>query len=142
MQGGPNHDNTTNFGDSSLLYVHPDGSAELQFTSWYWVMGHVSRFARPGSVRVAATGPGFASTPAEYDAIRAFTLGQSSNGSLPLVAAAFVAPDGATASVVVLNAGDQALDFKLADAQEGGSPLRAARASIPAHSIQTYSFAL
>lgn len=104
------------------------------------MIGHLSRFARPGAVRVDAQGPGFAVTPADYDAIRAYTLGQSSNGSLPLVASAFVAPGNAYAAVVVLNAGDNEKEFKLADAQAGG--VRAALTSIPAHSIQTYTFAL
>ena len=104
-------------------------------------MGHLSRFARPGSRRVDAGGAGFAATAADYDAIRAYTLGQRSNGSLPLVASAFVAPDSASASVVVLNAGDQAQSFKLADTLSGGD-LRASLASIQAHSIQTYTYAL
>lgn len=140
-QGGPNHDNTTNFGDSSLLHVFPDGSAALEFTSWYWVMGHLSRFARPGALRVDASGPGFAASPTDYDAIRAYTLGQSTNGTLPLVASAFVAPGGDYASVVVLNAGDSPLKFKLADSQSGGG-VRATQAAIPARSIQTYTFAV
>ena len=140
-KGGPNHDNTTNFGDSSLLHVFPDGSAALEFTSWYWVMGHLSRFARPGALRVDASGPGFAASPADYDAIRAYTLGQSTNGTLPLVASAFVAPGGDYASVVVLNAGNTSLKFKLADLQSGGG-VRATQAAIPARSIQTYTFAV
>jgi hypothetical protein len=143
LQGGPNHDNTTNFGDSSLLDVQADGSARLRFTPWYYVMGHVSRFARPGAHRVTASGAGFAASASDYDAVRAFTLGQSSNGSLPLVATAFVAPDGRSASVVVLNAGDAPLTFKLLDLASGPSGTdRAASASIPANSMQTYTWAL
>jgi len=140
-RGGPNHDNTTNFGDPVLFEYNATGSQRLQYLSSYYIIGHVSRFARPGAVRVDAGGAGVAAAFKEYDAVRAHALGQSSNGTLPLVTAAFVAPDGATASVVVLNPSDAPVAFKLRDVGAGAGP-RAAQAVIPAHAIQTYTYAL
>jgi|EP01043_Picozoa_sp_COSAG02_P024199 hypothetical protein len=54
---------------------------------------------------------------------------------LKLLATGFIDKDGATASIVVANPNDTPTGFKLADGTG-----RAAKASIPAKAIQTYSW--
>jgi hypothetical protein len=54
---------------------------------------------------------------------------------LKLLATGFIDKDGTTASIVVANPNDKPTDFKLADGTG-----RAAKASIPAKAIQTYSW--
>jgi hypothetical protein len=54
---------------------------------------------------------------------------------LKLLATAFLDKGGATASIVVANPNDEPLDFKLADGTG-----RAAKATIPAKAIQTYTW--
>ena len=71
--GGPNHDNTTNFGDPILFEYNRTGSQRLVFQPSYWVLGHISRFARPGATVINVTaGPGVAVTNADYEAVRAY----------------------------------------------------------------------
>jgi hypothetical protein len=68
---GPNHDNTTNFGDPLLFEYNATGTQRLVFQPSYWVLGHLSRFARPGATIVNITaGPGVAATNADYEAVR------------------------------------------------------------------------
>lgn len=142
IEGGPNHDGTRDFGNSGVLRVEADGSAAILKQSWYWVMGHVSRFARPGAVALPATGAGVAATLGDYDAVRAYALGTRPGGDagLPLVASAFLSPDGTTVSVVVLNPSGADVHFKLADVEGGHGTPRAAPAVAPAHSLQTYTY--
>ena len=71
--GGPNHDNTTNFGDPLLFEYNRTGSQRLVFQPSYWVLGHISRFARPGATVINITaGDGVAVTDADYEAVRAY----------------------------------------------------------------------
>ena len=137
--GGPNHDNTTNFGDSVLLQYDADGSQSLIFLDSYWVIGHLSKFARPGASVVTMSGSGAAATPADYDAIRSVALGQSSNASLPLMAIAFTAPGAASASCVVANPNAAPRTFKLVDA-DAALGAQAVIATLPPHSIATYTW--
>jgi glucosylceramidase len=138
--GGPNHDHTTDFGDPLLLQFNASGAQAVVYTPSYWIIGHFSRFARPGSARIATSGAGLASTNADYNEVRAFALGKNAT-SLPLMAASFLSADASTVSVVVANANDYAVDFMLRDAVGANGQPRAAHASIPALAIQTYSFA-
>lgn len=139
MEGGPNHDNTTNFGNSGILYVDADGTGSILYQSWYWVMGHVSRYFRPGSTRVSTRGAGVASMPEDYDAVRAYVQGQrpAKDVGLPLVSSAVVSADGTTVSVVVMNPSSSDVTYKLRDMAGPGSTPRAAQVFIPAHSLQT-----
>lgn len=122
-QGGPNH--LGNYCDAPMmadaeekrLYVHPQ----------YYYVGHFSKYIPPGSKRIQSSVTGSNSYGGP---IRAYG---SCGGEDGLEATAFQLPDGRVA-VVVLNCGDEAVDFKLKDGD------RAVRASIPAHSIQTYVF--
>lgn len=138
--GGPNHDGTTHFGDPVLFEFNATGTQRLVFQSSYWIIGHISRFARPGARLVASGGAGVAATAAEYDDVRAYAVGQAPS-TQHLLAAAFVSPDGVTASAVVANPTDAAVLFKLLDADAKGGP-RAAHASLPPHSIGTFSWAI
>lgn len=133
----PISDNTTTFGDPVLLEYNASGTQRIMKQSSYWIIGHTSRVAHPGSHRVASGGAGIAATPAEYDAVRAAALGQPHATPLPLLATAFLSTDGATVSAVVVNPTDAAVAFKLRDA----AGARATHASIPAHAIQTYTWA-
>lgn len=135
-RGGPNHDNTTSFGDPLLFEYNTTGTQRLVKQSSYWIIGHVSRYASPGSHRVTSGGAGVASTAAEYDDVRASALGQHHTAPLKLLASAFLSSDGATVSTVVVNPTDAAVDFKLRDVVGA----RAAHASIPPHSVQTYTW--
>eukprot|EP01047_Picozoa_sp_COSAG01_P023063 COSAG01_NODE_1389_length_10493_cov_12.367414_13_plen_133_part_00 len=125
-------------GDPLLFNFDKNGSQQLVFQPSYWVLGHLSRFARPGATVVKSGGEGVASTSADYEAIRAYYMDKETThvSGLKLLATAFVSKDGATAHVVVANANDEPVPFKLSD---GG---RAAKASIPAKAIQTYSWPL
>ena len=138
--GGPNHDNTTSFGDPLLFEFDKNGTQRLVFQPSYWVLGHFSRFARPGATIVVSGGQGVASDEADYEAVRAYAV----NGHIPanatktglkLLTVAFKSPDGATAGVVVANPNDETLAFKLSDGTG-----RATNTSIPAKAVQTYTW--
>ena len=90
-------------------------------------------------MRVAATGPGFASTIADYEAVRATVVNNAAPpaGGLPLVASAFVDDAAGVASIVVLNAGSVDVAFKLTDATLG-----AANVTVAARSIASYRWLL
>jgi glucosylceramidase len=138
-RGGPNHDNTTSFGDTVLLEFNASGTQRLIFQPPYFIVGHVSRFARRGAVLVSSGGPGFASDSADWEAVRAYAIGKGAGpeSGLKLLAVAFRSADGKSISVVVANPNDgPALSFKLADGTG-----RAAAASIPGKAIQTYTWA-
>jgi len=82
-------------------------NGKLVLTPPYWYIGHFSKFIRPGARRVGAT---------------------SSRSAL--LTTAFVNTDG-TLAIVVMNPGDAAVDYNLFVGT------REAKASIPAHAIQT-----
>ena len=138
--GGPNHDFTRSFGDPVLFEFNASGTQRLIMLPSYWVIGQISRFARPGSRLVPSGGAGTAASAADYDDVRAYSLSQKDSTDF-LLSVAFVSPDGATASVVVANPTNDVADFKLLDSDAPGGA-RAARASLPAHSIATFSWAL
>ena len=135
--GGPNHDFTRSFGDPVLFEYNASGSQRLVFQSSYWIIGHVSKFARPGARVIASGGAGTAASAADYDDVRAYSLKQKPWTDF-LLSVAFVAPDGKTVSTVVANPTNATADFKLLDS-EGA---RAAHASLPAHSIATFTWSL
>jgi hypothetical protein len=136
-RGGPNHDNTTDFGDPLLFDFDASGSQQLLRQPSYYVIGQLSRYVRPGSTVLACGGSGTASSPADYEALRLYATGQPAQASgLPLLASAFLSADGQEVIVVVANANDEQVHFKLADGTG-----RAAQAAIPAKAVQTYSWA-
>jgi len=102
-RGGPNH-----VGNFCFAAVHADTrTGSLVYTPSFWVLGHFSKFVRPGARRVEAT---------------------SSHSSLQ--ATAFRNEDGRLA-VVVMNATDRAITYRVfVDRLE-------ATVAIPAHGIQT-----
>jgi glucosylceramidase len=105
-QGGPNH-----VGNFCFAPVHADTrTGELIYTNSYYYIGHISKFARPGARRIAA-----------------------SPSRSALLSTAFVNPDGKV-SVVVMNRGEQKVDYFLWVAGNA-----AAVSSLP-HSIQTLVF--
>jgi len=137
---GPNHVNDTHAGDPLLFEYNATGTQRLIKNPSYWVIGHVSRYARPGDFVVSSGGVGVASSELDYDAIRIYALNPPLPGlGLPLMAVASITADGTTVSVVVANCNAYDVAFKLRDAAGG---LRSANATIPAHSIQTYSYAV
>jgi len=121
--GGPNH--VDNVCDSAVqvnlskgeVYKHPQ----------YYYIGHFSRFLLPGSLQLATEVKNSQSYQGE---LRAYGTCSADDG---VEAVAAKRPDGQIA-VVVLNCGDNAVDFKL---QHGEL---AAKLSLPAHGIQTYMF--
>jgi glucosylceramidase len=102
-RGGPNH--VGNYCTAPIIADTRTGA--LTYMNSFQYIGHFSRFIRPGARRIVA----------------------SSNWD-PLLATAFVNPDGKIA-VVVMNTSDQSIDFQAW--MEG----RAVRTSCPAHSIIT-----
>ena len=166
--GGPNHDNTTHFGDGVLFEFNATGSQRLILQSSYWVrplapkgtrripkpvfltrppsrphpqiQGHFSRAMRPGSFVVNTAGF-TADTYADFEAIRNRTVACRGRdcgdaAGFPLMSVGFADPAAQEAGVVVANVNAQPVDFVLEDAQGG----RHSACSIPAHSIQTYTF--
>ena len=140
FRGGPNHDGTRSFGDPVLFEFNASGTQQLIFLPSYYIIGHLSKFARPGARLVASGGAGTAAASKDYDDVRAYSLSQKDSTDF-LLAAAFVSEDGMTASAAVANPTDAQADFKLLDSDAQGGP-RAARASLPAHSIATFTWAL
>jgi glucosylceramidase len=104
-RGGPNH-----VGNFCFAPVHADtATGALTYTPSFCYLGHFSKFIRPGARRVSAV---------------------SSRSTLQTTA--FLNVDGRLA-VVVMNEGEQALDYQL---QIGDQALDL---QIPAHAIQTIS---
>ena len=105
-RGGPNHVNNFCFAP-----VHADTrTGELTYTNSYYYIGHFSKFVRPGAKRIAC-----------------------SPSRSPLLATAFINPDGKV-SVVVMNKSDQKISYYLwLDGQ-------AAEVNSLPHSIQTLVF--
>jgi glucosylceramidase len=105
-QGGPNH-----VGNFCFAPVHADTrTGELVYTNSYYYIGHFSKFIRPQARRIAA-----------------------SPSRSALLSTAFVNPDR-TVSVVVMNRGDQKIDYFLW-VDGNAAPVT----SLP-HSIQTLVF--
>jgi glucosylceramidase len=102
-RGGPNH--VGNFCTAPIIADTRTGA--LTFMNSFYYIGHFSRFIRPGARRIIA----------------------SSNWD-PLLATAFVNPDGSVAAVV-MNTSDVSIDFQTW--MEG----RAVTSTSPAHSIMT-----
>ena len=105
-QGGPNH-----VGNFCFAPVHADTrTGELIYTNSYYYIGHFSKFIRPQARRIAC-----------------------SPSRSALLSTAFVNPDR-TVSVVVMNRGDQKVDYFLW-VDGNAAPVT----SLP-HSIQTLVF--
>merc|ERR1712039_819520 len=111
--GGPNH--LGNFCDANIVAdpgnVLGAGTVIKQVS--YYLMGHFSRYLRPGMVRVQS---------------------QSSGG---LSVTSFLDEKTKKTAVVVMNGGSGSLTFTIDDKASGKS---AVGLTIPGHSIQTYGF--
>lgn len=107
-QGGPNH--LGNFCDAAIIAT--DG---LVKQPWYYLMGHFSRYLRPGMRRVQSdtTLPGGVSVTSAVD------------------------PSNGRTAVVLMNGGGADVSFRIFDKATGTSspPLR-----IPARSAQSYNY--
>ncbi|CAE8738049.1 unnamed protein product, partial [Polarella glacialis] len=107
--GGPNH-----VGNLCVSPVICDTrSDKVLYQPSFWYLGHFSRYIRPGAERL---------------------LCSSSRDALEVTA--FANPDGSLA-VVVMNQGQEAIDFWLKIAGPGSGALSAVRLQAPARSIQT-----
>ena len=142
-EGGPNHDNTTHFGDPILLEYNASGTQRLLFQSSYYVLGHFSRFMLPGAFVITTAGGGTAELPAQFEALRNRTSTCARRNcepaaGLPLMSVGWVDRARGSAGVVVANANAKGVGFKLSDV-EGK---RSTSCSIPGESIQTYTFAI
>ena len=140
--GGPNHDNTTHFGDGILFEFNASGTQRLIYQSSYWIQGHFSRFMRPGSVVVQTTGQSTATTYEDFEAIRNHSV-QCANSpcapvSLKLLSVGFVDEERGHAGVVVANANAFLMNFNIYDQQLN----QFTACSIPPFSIQSYDFLL
>jgi hypothetical protein len=137
--GGPQHNGGDGLSGPIFYNQAPNGDQTLVYQSSFWGMGQISRYARPGSVRVSATGPGFASAISDFEAVRATIVNNApppANG-LPLVAAAFEDSAAGMGSVVVMNAGPNDVTFKLTD-----TALGATKVTVTANSIVSYRYLL
>jgi len=121
--GGPNKVNNTC--DAALMTNFSTG--EIYKHPQFYYLGHFSKFILPGSERLWTDVLGSKSYSGKSRDYGTCT------GDDGLQATAAVRPDGMIA-VVVLNCGDDAIDFKLRNGQ------RALKATVPAHGIQTYLF--
>lgn len=142
--GGPNHINRTDIGAPVLVDAATDS---FYIQSPYYYMGHVSRFAPPGSLHVACSGRDFAATPAEYDIVKDYIKPQINGGAppagaAPLVAACFVSADGTTGAVVVMNVNAAKASTTVAVEPRAGAAGGALPLVLPPHSIATLSFTL
>ena len=130
-------------GDPVLFEFNASGTQRLIYQA-YWIIGHFSRFARPGARVLFTNGTrGVASSSRDYDAVRGYAVGGSSgvnNTGLPLLAVGFESPSGGSVSVVVANPSAAAVQLKLrdADADAGAATL----VTLPSMSIATYSWDL
>jgi glucosylceramidase len=140
-KGGPNHDGSQ-FGDPVLFEYNASGTQALIFQAPYYILGHLSRYARPGSHLITSGGAGVASSYADYEAVRAYAVAKSIApvSNLTLLSVAFLSQDATTVSVAVANPNDVAVAFKLRDVTGGGAP-RAVQTTIPAKAVHTYTFA-
>jgi len=127
-------------GDPLLFEFNATGTQRLILQPSYYLLGHLSRFARPGASVVVSGGAGIATSNADYEAIRAYgvSAGTAPVSGLKLVAAAFISADETHVIVVVGNPNDGPdVPFKLADGTG-----RAVQTSIPPKAVQTYTWAL
>ena len=136
FHGGPNHVNRSDISAPVLVDVASD-SVYLQAP--YFAMAHVSRFVPVGAVRVGCDGTGI--SPGS-DAVTKYISPQIDGkpppkGSVPVVAACFLAKDGATVSVVVLNANKDAVGFTLTDGSLGS-----VNTVLEAHSMRTFQYSV
>lgn len=143
-EGGPNHINRTDIGAPILVDAATDS---FYIQSPYYYLGHISRYAPPGSVNVECGGSGFASTPAEFDAVKDHIKPQISGGApptgtVPLVAACFTSADRSLATVVVMNANTRAESASVAVEPRAGSAGGSLQLALPPHSIATVTFDL
>lgn len=136
--GGWNHLGRNDIG-APVLVDWPTDSIYLQAP--YYYVGHISRYVRPGARRVACSGQGVANTAAEHDVVKEhikpqiYEDGTEPEGAVPLVAGCFVAEDGSSASVVVMNANSESVDFTLIDVSLGSVSV-----SLDPHSVRTFTY--
>jgi hypothetical protein len=138
--GGPNHDNTTHFGDPILFEFNMSGTQRLVFQPSYYVLGHFSRVMLPGAFVVRTEGT-TASSFADFEGLRNRTLTCWNRAcppaaGFPLLSVGFTDPVRGQAGVVVANVNAAGVDFVLGDVQGD----RASKSRIPGLSIQTYTF--
>ena len=126
-RGGPNHLN--NFCDANIV-ADPErklnnktsgaGKGAVVFRPSYYLLGHIARFVPRGSVRIASS----------------FSTGSDANAEEDLLdVVAFSMPNGST-SVILLNRGEQTVEYKLRDKLSG----READLSALPHSAQSFIF--
>lgn len=144
FSGGPNHINRTDIG--APILVDPSTDSYYVQAPFYY-MGHVSRFAPPGSFHIACSGHEFATTPVEFDAVKDYIKPQISGsapptGSVPLVATCFASADLRSGVVVIVNANAAAMTTSVAVEPRAGDAGGTLPLTLPAHSIATLSFAL
>jgi glucosylceramidase len=119
--GGPNH--VGNVCDAAMVASEDEKSVEVH--PQYYYIGHFSKYLLVGSQHLGTKVKGstqFGGGPRDYG---------TCTGEDGLQATSFKRPDGLIA-VVVLNCGDDEIEFKI---REGESAIRT---RIPAHAIQTY----
>merc|ERR1711920_940709 len=102
-------------GDGENLHRHPQ----------YYDIGHFSKFIPPRSKRLVAS---VTNSKSHEKQDRDYGICDESDG---LEATSFLRPDGIV-TVVVLNCGEETIDFKLTDGDD------AIQGSIPGRGIQTY----
>lgn len=147
-QGGPNHINRTDIG--APILVASDGSLILQPS--YFTLGHITRFVRPGAVRVGSNGSVVATAAADIDALSQYVIASAaaadgsrappappSSGRV-VMAGAFMSVDGTSTSAVIMNAGPVELTVKVRDTSPTGA-VRAVAMTLPANSIRTLVYA-
>lgn len=142
-RGGPNHDNTTHFGDPILFEFNATGTQRLVLQPSYWVLGHFSRALRPGSFVVPTSGY-TADSYTDFEAVRNYTLAcwgdrTCEPPSLPLLSVGFADPVNGVAGVIVANINHDAVEVNIKDVSGGG---RYTSGSISAQTIRTYTWNL
>lgn len=127
VSGGPNH--VGNVCDAAMI---ADVKAQkLHLHPQFYFVGHFSKFVPPGSKLLGTTVQGsvkYTGTLRRYG---------TCTGDDGLEATSFVRPDGQIVTVV-LNCASASVNFKLRHGETGSEGACAIKASIPAHSIQTY----
>ena len=77
--------------DPLLFEFNASGSQRLILQPSYWVLGHLSRAARPGATVVGSGGAGVCTAPGDYEQIRAYATDREARAAagLKLLAVAF-----------------------------------------------------
>jgi glucosylceramidase len=147
ITGGPNHINRSDIGAPILVDALSDS---FYVQSPYYYVGHVSRYAPQGSLRVSCLGEGIADTPGDYDAVKDYIKPQVNGGPAPsgavdLITGCFSVGNGTSGAIVVMNpnARPSSVTLSLVPGTFGPNDVGASVSSqLPAHSITTFTFSL